>query len=38
VLSWVRVERADLDTPLADTVATWLAETWPWKHPDRCGR
>jgi len=38
VLSWVRVERADLDTPLADTVANWLAEHWPWRHPDRCGR
>lgn len=38
VQSWVRADRADLDTPLADAVATWLAEQWPWRHPDRCGR
>ncbi len=38
VQSWVRADRADLDTPLADAVAVWLAEQWPWRHPDRCGR
>jgi hypothetical protein len=38
VQSWVRADRADLDAPLAAAVASWLAESWPWKHPDRCGR
>ncbi|OLT40693.1 twin-arginine translocation pathway signal protein [Saccharomonospora sp. CUA-673] len=38
VQSWVRADRADLDTPLADTVATWLATEWPWRRIDRCGR
>ena len=38
VLSWVRADRADLDAPLAETVDSWLAESWPWKKPDRCGR
>lgn len=38
VQSWVRVDRADLDVPLADAVAAWLAAEWPWKRLDRCGR
>ena len=38
VQSWVRADRSDLDTPLADAVATWLAAEWPWQRPDRCGR
>jgi hypothetical protein len=38
VQSWVRVDRADLDGPLADAVARWLAAEWPWKRVDRCGR
>jgi hypothetical protein len=38
VCSWVRADRADLDAPLANAVANWLAESWPWKRPDRCGR
>jgi hypothetical protein len=38
VQSWVRADRADLDAPRAAAVASWLAESWPWKHPDRCGR
>lgn len=38
VQSWVRAARADLDEPLADAVATWLAAEWPWKKADRCGR
>ncbi|WP_203337713.1 GNAT family N-acetyltransferase [Nocardioides limicola] len=38
VQSWVRADRAHLDTPLADAVAAWLAEEWPWERPDRCGR
>lgn len=38
VQSWVRADRADLDTPLADAVAGWLAADWPWQRVDRCGR
>ena len=38
VQSWVRADRAQLDVPLADSVARWLAEQWPWKRIDRCGR
>lgn len=38
VRSWVRAARADLDDPLADAVATWIAAEWPWQGPDRHGR
>jgi hypothetical protein len=38
VQSWVRADRADLDVPLADAVAEWLAAEWPWERVDRCGR
>ena len=38
VQSWVRADRAELDVPLADAVAGWLAADWPWEHVDRCGR
>ena len=38
VQSWVRADRAELDTPLADAVAAWIHESWPWVAPDRCGR
>lgn len=38
VHSWVRADRAPLDMPLADAVADWLTESWPWQHPDRRGR
>ena len=38
VRSWVRADRSDLDAPLADTVARWLASDWPWQRVDRCGR
>jgi RimJ/RimL family protein N-acetyltransferase len=38
VQSWVRADRADLDVPLADAVASWLAADWPWERPDRRGR
>jgi hypothetical protein len=38
VHSWVRADRADLDGPLADAVARWLATDWPWTRVDRCGR
>lgn len=38
VQSWVRADRAELDRPLADAVAQWLADAWPWTRPDRHGR
>lgn len=38
VQSWVRADRAELDGPLADAVAEWIAEAWPWERLDRCGR
>ncbi|NPD05346.1 N-acetyltransferase [Nocardioides sp. zg-1308] len=38
VQSWVRADRAELDGPLADAVAEWLASDWPWERPDRRGR
>ena len=38
VQSWVRADRAELDVPLADAVAGWLAADWPWERVDRCGR
>ena len=38
VQSWVRADKADLDRPLADAVAGWLAADWPWARVDRCGR
>ncbi|KQV72706.1 twin-arginine translocation pathway signal protein [Nocardioides sp. Root122] len=38
VQSWVSAERAELDEPLADAVAAWLAAAWPWERPDRHGR
>ncbi len=38
VRSWVRADRADLDVPLADAVAAWLAQDWPWQRVDRRGR
>ena len=30
VLSWVTVEHAELDKPLYEAVARWLADNWPW--------
>lgn len=38
VQSWVTARRAELDTPLADAVAEWLAESWPWERVYRYGR
>ena len=38
VKSWVRADRSDLDEPLAEAVAAWIAAEWPWQQPDRCGR
>ncbi len=36
--SWVRADKAELDEPLADAVAHWLATAWPWQRVDRGGR
>ena len=38
VQSWVRASHADLDVPLTDAVAAWLAAEWPWQRVDRAGR
>ena len=38
VRSWVRADRSELDVPLADAVARWLTDAWPWERVDRCGR
>jgi hypothetical protein len=38
VRSWVRESQAELDVPLADAVAAWLAAEWPWERVDRPGR
>jgi hypothetical protein len=38
VQTWVTAARADLDEVLADAVAAWLSDAWPWERPDRHGR
>ena len=38
VQSWVRASCAELDVPLADAVAAWLAAEWPWERVHRPGR
>lgn len=38
VQSWVRADRSELDGPLADAVARWVAGAWPGERVDRCGR
>jgi hypothetical protein len=38
VQTWVTAARADLDEVLADAVAAWLSDAWPWESPDRHGR
>lgn len=38
VRSWVRASHAELDVPLADAVAAWLAADWPWERVNRPGR
>lgn len=38
VQSWVSADKAYLDVPLADAVAEWLREAWPWERIDRHGR
>jgi hypothetical protein len=36
--SWVRASHAELDVPLADAVAAWIAADWPWERVHRPGR
>ena len=38
VQSWVRASHVELDVPLADAVAAWLAAEWPWERVHRPGR
>lgn len=38
VQSWVRADRSELDTSLADAVLAWLIEAWPWTRFERYGR
>ena len=38
VSSWVRADRANLDTALADEVAAWLAAAWPFERVRYQGR
>ena len=33
VQSWVRASRAELDMPLREVVAGWLARDWPFERP-----
>jgi hypothetical protein len=36
--SWVRADRAELDVPLHDAVAAWLAADWPFRTVDYAAR
>ncbi len=38
VLSWVRASRAELDVPLWQAVAAWLANDWPFTSVDYAER
>ncbi len=38
VESWVRADRLELDVPLAEAVAAWLARDWPFEHVRYAGR
>jgi RimJ/RimL family protein N-acetyltransferase len=38
VTSWVRADRAELDVPLAEAVAAWLADAWPFERVLYLGR
>jgi len=38
VRSWVRADRAELDKPLYDVICQWLADNWPFAHPDYAPR
>jgi hypothetical protein len=34
----IRATHVELDLPLADAVAAWLAAQWPWERVHRTGR
>ena len=36
--SWVRADRASLDVPLAEAVAAWLRDAWPFERISYSGR
>jgi len=38
VQSWVRADRAALDVPLAEAVAAWLEDAWPFERIEYSGR
>ncbi len=38
VLSWVRVDRSDLDRPLYEAIGTWLRNDWPFETVDYAER
>jgi hypothetical protein len=38
VESWVRADRLELDVPLAEAVAGWLARDWPFERVEYAGR
>ena len=38
VRSWVRADHAVLDKHLYNAVTKWLAESWPFQHPDYASR
>jgi hypothetical protein len=38
VRSWVRASHAHLDADLYHVVSEWLAEAWPFRHPDYATR
>ena len=38
VRSWVRADRHELDGPLAEAVAGWLARDWPFERVSYVGR
>jgi hypothetical protein len=38
VRSWVRADRAELDTPLHATVTAWLDAAWPFQRYDYAPR
>lgn len=38
VTSWVRADRAELDAPLAEAVAAWLEDAWPFDRVLYLGR
>ncbi|MEX1038833.1 MAG: hypothetical protein WDZ96_08275 [Acidimicrobiia bacterium] len=38
ISSWVRVSRAELDTPVREELANWIDESWPFSNPHYAGR